>query len=118
MKHIKLGKSDLVVSQIALGCMGLGGSWDANSLLTKEDEKLTLNIVEAALEQGINFFDHADIYGAGESEQIFGDYLKRNKGARDKMFIQTKCGIRKGEFDFSKQHILNAVDGSLKRLGV
>ena len=66
MKRIQLGKSDLMVSQIALGCMGLGGEWDAKIPLTKSDEVAAIKAVEAALEQGINFFDHADIYGKGK----------------------------------------------------
>ena len=125
MKHIKLGKSDLVVSQIALGCMGLGGSWDANSLLTKEDEKLTLNIVEAALEQGINFFDHADIYKRGKAETVFSSIWKANLVNREDIYIQSKCGIRLAgdlydgsapHYDFSYDHIMNSVDASLSRL--
>ena len=107
MKKIKIGNMS-EVSAVSLGCMRMAGI----------SEKQVDSIMETALDNGINYFDHADIYGGGESEKLFGDYLKRNKSARDKMFIQTKCGIRKGQFDFSKQHILNAVDGSLKRLGV
>ena len=60
----------------------------------------------------------ADIYGKGDAEKVFGDYLKRHKDKRESMMIQTKCAIRLGEFDFSKEHILEAVDGSLLRLGV
>jgi predicted oxidoreductase len=107
MKKINIGNMNNV-SAISLGCMRMAGI----------SEKQVDSIVNTALDNGINYFDHADIYGGGESEKLFGDYLKRNKSARDKMFIQTKCGIKKGEFDFSKQHIINAVDGSLKRLGI
>lgn len=107
MKKIKIGSMDNV-SAVSLGCMRMAGISD----------KQVDSIMDTALNNGINYFDHADIYGAGESEKLFGDYLKRNKSDRDKMFIQTKCGIKKGEFDFSKQHILNAVEGSLKRLGI
>ena len=72
MKRIQLGKSDLMVSQIALGCMGLGGEWDAKIPLTKSDEVAAIKAVEAALEQGINFFDHADIiYKIGKAEAVF-----------------------------------------------
>ena len=125
MKHIKLGKSDLVVSQIALGCMGLGGSWDASSLLTKEDEKVTLKIVEAALEQGINFFDHADIYKRGKAETVFSSIWEANLVNREDIYIQSKCGIRLGgdlwdgsapHYDFSYEHIIKSVDESLSRL--
>ena len=106
MKKIKIGNMS-EVSAVSLGCMRMAGI----------SEKQVDSIMETALDNGINYFDHADIYGGGESEKLFGDYLKRNKSARDKMFIQTKCGIRKGQYDFSYEHIVNSVDGSLKRLG-
>jgi len=71
------------------------------------------HFVQTSLELGMNFFDHADIYGGGECESIFG---KAYAGPRAKIFLQSKCGIRKGRYDFSKEHILNAVEGSLSRL--
>lgn len=107
MKTIKLGDKTLA-SAVSLGCMRLAGL----------DTKGVDAILDTAIENGINHFDHADIYGGGKSETLFGEYLKRNKGVRDKVIIQTKCAIRPGEYDFSKEHILSAVDGSLKRLGV
>lgn len=107
MKNIELG-GKFSASAISLGCMRMGG-------LT---EKRVDAIMDTALENGINFFDHADIYGRGDAENVFGDYLKRNKNAREKMFIQTKCAIHDGQFDFSKEHIVKSVDGSLLRLGV
>ena len=70
------------------------------------------------VELGINYFDHADIYGGGNAEKVFGEYLKRHSSVREKMLIQTKCAIHDGQFDFSKEHILKSVDGSLSRLGV
>ena len=73
-------------------------------------------LIHTALDEGINFFDHADIYGGGKSEEKFSEALDMNPSLREKMILQTKCGIRKGCFDFSKEHILEAVDGSLKRL--
>ncbi|HEX7621157.1 MAG TPA: aldo/keto reductase, partial [Anaerolineales bacterium] len=60
--------------------------------------------------------DHADVYGGGKSEEKFAEALDMNPALRDKMILQTKCGIRKGYYDFSREHILEAVDGSLKRL--
>lgn len=105
---MNLGNSDMDASRIALGCMRI------DSLSVKEAEKL----INAALEQGITLFDHADIYGAGKSEELFGKVLSENKGMRERMRIQTKCGIRKGYYDFSKAHILTSVDDSLKRLQV
>lgn len=101
-----LGNSDMDASRIALGCMRMNG------LSVKEAAKL----VEVALDQGITLFDHADIYGQGKSEEIFGKVLRENKGMRERMRIQTKCGIRQGYYDLSKAHILSSVEDSLKRL--
>ncbi len=106
MKTIKLGNSELEVPAISVGCMRI------NSLDKNEAE----NFVQTALEIGANFFDHADIYGGGECEEIFADAIHMNDDIREKIFLQSKCGIRKGMFDFSKEHILESVDGILKRL--
>lgn len=107
MKYFQLPKTDLNVSRVALGCMRIANK------STDEVEEL----VKTALDLGINFFDHADIYGGGQSEQVFGEVLQRNPGLREKMIIQTKCAIIPGKrYDFSKEHILNSVDASLKRL--
>ncbi|MDR1407381.1 MAG: aldo/keto reductase, partial [Tannerella sp.] len=73
-------------------------------------------LLRTALDEGINFFDHADIYGDGICESIFAKALPLRAAAREKIFIQSKCGIRKGYFDFSKKHILESVDGILARL--
>ncbi|MBC1521252.1 aldo/keto reductase family oxidoreductase [Listeria aquatica] len=73
-------------------------------------------VVHTALENGLNFFDHADIYGGGKSEEVFADAIGMNASIRDKMILQSKCGIRQGYFDFSKEHIIASVDGVLKRL--
>src|SRR5579875_2582810 len=72
--------------------------------------------VQAALEEGANFFDHADIYGGGECESIFAEAVHMTDDVRESVILQSKCGIRKGMFDFSKEHILEAVNGSLRRL--
>ncbi|MBM7570793.1 aldo/keto reductase [Aquibacillus albus] len=106
MKKIKLGTSNLEVSEISLGCMRM-------DQLSKKD---AAEVIENALDAGVDFFDHADIYGGGKSEEIFADAIDMNPQVREKMFIQTKCGIRNGSFDFSKEHILASVDGSLNRL--
>lgn len=106
MKHIKIANSDLNASEISLGCMRI-------SDLTNQEIS---NLIHTALDEGINFFDHADVYGGGKSEEKFSEALDMNSSLREQMLIQTKCGIRKGSFDFSKEHILQAVDGSLKRL--
>ncbi len=107
MKNIKLGKSNIDVSEIALGAMRI------NSLSINETEKL----LKTAMDLGINFFDHADIYGGGECEEIFSNALQYNDDSREKMIIQSKCAIRPGVcYDFSKEYIINSVEGSLKRL--
>lgn len=106
MRTIKLGTSNLDVPVIAVGCMRI------NSLAKKEAE----SFVRTALDAGANFFDHADIYGSGACEEIFADAIHMNDDVREKIILQSKCGIRKGMFDFSKEHILESVDHILKRL--
>ncbi len=106
VKKLKLGTSNLMVSNIALGCMGLG------KLSVSEAEK----VIHNALELGVDFYDHADIYQDGKSEEVFANAIQMNSSIRESIVIQTKTGIRKGYFDFSKQHILNSVDNSLKRI--
>ena len=106
MNKVKIAKCDLDASEISLGCMRI-------SALENQDIS---TLIHTALDEGINFFDHADIYGGGQSEAKFAEALDMTPRLRDKMILQTKCGIRKGSFDFSKEHILAAADGSLKRL--
>lgn len=106
MRTIKLGSSNLEVPVVAVGCMRI------NSLEKKDAE----NFVQTALEQGANFFDHADIYGGGTCEEIFAEAIHMSPSVRENIILQSKCGIRKGMFDFSKEHILNSVDGILSRL--
>ena len=106
MKTIELGKSGLQVPQIAVGCMRING------LDIKDAEKF----IRTAMENGANFFDHADIYGGGECERIFSKAVNMNSDIREKMILQSKCGIRKGFYDFSKEHILSSVDWILERL--
>ena len=106
MRTMKLGPSALEVPVVAVGCMRM------NALNKAQAEQF----IQAALEEGANFFDHADIYGGGVSEEIFAEGIGMNASVREKIILQSKCGIRKGMFDFSKAHILAAVDGSLKRL--
>lgn len=107
MKTIDLGKSGLIAPEIALGCMRMSG------LLEKE----AAEVINACLEVGINMFDHADIYGAGQSEEIFAKALKQTGTKREDIVLETKCGIKPGiSFDFSKAHIVSSVENSLKRL--
>ncbi len=106
MKNIMLGKTELSVPQIAIGCMRM------SRLTVSEAEKY----INTALENGANFFDHADIYGGGSSEEIFAKAVKMSPAVRQKLILQSKCGIRSGRYDFSKEHIVSSVDGILKRL--
>jgi predicted oxidoreductase len=106
MKKINIANSEISASEISLGCMRI-------TELSKQDASILVN---TALEEGINFFDHADIYSGGKSEEVFAQAIDMSPGIREKLIIQSKCGIRKGYFDFSKEHILESVDGSLKRL--
>lgn len=106
MRYINLG--GLHASAIAMGCMRIGNM---------EFSKLS-ELVHTALDQGINFFDHADIYGGGECETAFGRLLAAEPGLRYELILQSKCGIRKNMYDFSKEHILASVDGTLSRLGI
>lgn len=108
MKKIQIGTSSLFSCPISLGCMRIA------SMSVDDVETL----VKTALDLGIDLFDHADIYGAGASEKVFGEVLKRHPEWRSQMIIQTKCGIRKGMFDFSKEHILQSVENSLSNLHV
>jgi predicted oxidoreductase len=102
---MKLG-NELDVPVIGLGCMRI---WDKP---IPEVERL----ITTSLELGINFFDHADIYGGGKSEEVFAQALKNLQISRDKVIIQTKCGIRSGFYDLSKKHIITSVEKALKRL--
>jgi predicted oxidoreductase len=106
MKKINIGNGSILASEISLGCMRI------SSLSLKE----AAHLINTALEEGIDFFDHADIYGGGKCEEVFAQAVGMNPRIREQFIIQTKCGIRKGFYDFSKEHILSAVDGSLKRL--
>lgn len=107
MKEVKI--KDELVPSIVQGCMRI------DEMNIEQVEALILN----DLSLGINFFDHADIYGGGICEEVFGKVLKKNPGLREKMIIQSKCGIHRSEtnhFDFSKAYILTCVDEILERL--
>ena len=106
MKYINIFSKHVAVSNVALGCMRIDN-------MNLSDCSRYIN---TAVDCGYNFFDHADIYGGGRCEEIFGAVLKNEKGLRDKMYIQTKCGIRQGMYDFSYEYIIKSVDDSLSRL--
>ena len=107
MRETILGNNIRKVPSVAVGCMRLS-----------EKSKDEMNhFIHAALEQGAYFFDHADIYGGGMSESVFGEAFADDPSLkREDMYLQSKCGIRQGFYDFSKEHILKSVDGILKRL--
>ena len=111
MRYITLGQDDKELSEIVLGMMRI------EDKSVREVEEL----VETALSVGINAFDLADIYGRGRCEELLGLVLKNRPDLREKMWIQSKCGIRIEEFtyfDFSKEYILQSVDGILERLKI
>ncbi len=115
MKSISLG-DDLTTSRVAYGCMTLGG------LDRQADVAAAL---DAALDGGITLIDHADIYGRGRSEEVFGQYLADRPGLRERIVLQSKCGIRYADapagtpkrYDLSYEHIVRSAEGSLRRLG-
>lgn len=124
MKRITLPGTGLDVSQIAYGCMEIGGGWNRDPISSLTQKK-ALEAIRTALDEGIDFFDHADIYGLGKSEEVFSAIWQERPGLRDQVILQTKCGIRFAgdpdaksphRFDFSYEHILESVDGSLRRL--
>ena len=86
MKKIRIKHTDLEVSNLVMGCMRIG------ELSEKELEELT----ETYLSEGVNFFDHADIYGGGACETAFGKLLKKKPELRGQIYLQSKCGIRQG----------------------
>jgi predicted oxidoreductase len=125
MKTYRIPNTDLTVSRLAYGCMKIGGSWDHNPA-GAETQQRAQAVVEAALDSGINFFDHADIYTCGKSETVFGHILKATPGLRDRIVLQSKVGIRFGgdaylsgepsRYDFSAAHIVRSVEAILRRL--
>ncbi len=124
MSQLTLHKYGIPASTLALGCMGFGGQdWFDKGPVTAAEVKQGEAAVDAALSVGINMFDHANIYKSGKAEKVFGEYLKAHKDMRDRMIIQSKCGIVFPDdnvdytrFNFSKENILRTVDGSLERL--
>lgn len=108
MKNVKWGNSAVQVPAIVMGCMRMA------DLSVSEAAKM----VDIAMAEKVNFFDHADIYGRGTCEERFRNAIKEAKINREDIWVQSKCGIVPGVmYDFSKEHIVTAVEGSLKRLG-
>ncbi len=125
MKTIRLGNTPLEVSRIAYGSMEIGGSWDRQAPLSEQSKGDAVKAIRTALDEGINFFDHADIYCRGKSEEAFAAVWSEVPHLREKIVVQSKCGIvlenqlyegSLANFDFSYEHIVQSVEGSLKRL--
>lgn len=108
MRYLSVGKDGLRVPALVTGCMRIA----------KMTAPEVSALVDASLDVGITMFDHADIYGGGMSETVFGQVLKDRPGLRQQILLQSKCGIGKGMYDASKEHILASVDGILARLGM
>ncbi|MGC4018434.1 MAG: aldo/keto reductase [Muricomes sp.] len=107
MKRMSLGTSGLEVPVIAAGCMRIDAL----------DEESLESYINKCMELGINFFEHADIYGGGKCESVFAEAFARTEFRREDIILQSKCGIVPGVmFDFSKEHIIRSVENSLKRL--
>src|SRR5208282_3658123 len=125
MDKLMIPNTDLRVSRLGAGCMGLGGGWDKGISLTKEHERQASEFLDSALALGIDFFDHASIYAAGRAEEVFGRVMRGKPGLRDKIVLQSKCGIRWADdppgspqrYDFSYENIVGSVDAILRRLG-
>lgn len=107
MRKMRLGRSSMEVPVLAAGCMRMADKSVGEAAA----------FIDTALANGMNFFDHADIYGGGRSEEVFREALKEAGVKREDVLLQSKCGIRKGYFDFSREHINESVEGSLRRLG-
>ena len=125
MQKQKIHNTNLEPTRIIYGCMNLGNNRNRSELNEDEMKREAVKSINAALEQGITFFDHADIYGRGKSEEMFSEIWNVHPGLRDKIILQSKCGIRfEGDtvpgaphrFDFSYDHIIKSAEGSLKRL--
>ena len=86
MNKVKIARCNLDASEISLGCMRIAD-------LTNQEIS---TLIHTALDEGINFFDHADIYAGGKAEEVFAEAIKMSPSVREKLLIQTKCGIRQG----------------------
>ncbi len=106
MRQMEIGRSGIFSSPIGIGCMRIAEMSEAE----------VAALVERSLALGIQLFDHADIYGGGESERLFGAWLAKNPAKRSSLVLQSKCGIRQGWYDLSKEHILTSTEAILRRL--
>jgi predicted oxidoreductase len=105
------------VARIGLGCMGLSGTWNPSEV-GPEHRRRAIAAFEAALEAGITLYDHADIYGGGSCESVFKDCLQAVPGARERIIIATKGGIRRGHYNLGEPYLTACVERSLERMGI
>ena len=128
MQEYRWPAGGITTGEIIYGCMEIGGSWD-DTPPGRETRDRAFTVLDAALEAGYTMFDHADIYCRGKSETLFGEWLSARGDVRDRITIQSKCGIiladrdarpspRPTVYDFSYDHIVESVDGILSRLGI
>ena len=111
MQYRKLGKTGFEVSEISLGTWQLGGTWGLDF-----DEKTAENVLAASVENGVNFFDTADVYNDGQSEIAIGKFLKKYK---DRIYVATKAGRKLNPHEaagYTPANIQNFIEDSLKRL--
>jgi predicted oxidoreductase len=105
------------VSRIALGCMGLSGTWNPSEV-GPEHRRRAIAAFEAAMEAGITLYDHADIYGGGSCEVLFKNCLQAVPGSRERIIIATKGGIRQGHYNLTAPYLAECVERSLTRMGI
>lgn len=119
MEYVRFGSTGMKVSRICLGCMSYGGSDERWPWAL--DEATSRPFIQRALELGINFFDTANVYSNGRSEEIVGKALRDFAASRDEVVIATKVygemGPGPNDRGLSRKHILSSIDASLKRLG-
>lgn len=106
MQNILLRNTLSEAGQIIVGCMRMD---------SRTPQELA-NMIDDLADRGIRFYDHADIYGHGKCEELFGEAMQLANTPREDLIIQSKCGIRDGWYDLSKDYILDSVDGILNRL--
>jgi aryl-alcohol dehydrogenase-like predicted oxidoreductase len=111
MQYRTLGRTGMEVSTISLGCWAIGGTWGT------VDDKESLRALHQAVDEGINFFDTADVYGDGHSERLIGQLLKER---REKLFVATKAGKRLAPnvAEFNRANLTACIERSLKNLGI
>ena len=112
MEYTRIGHTDIEVSRICLGCMSFGKAGTMHDWTL--DEKASEEVIKYALDRGINFFDTANGYSAGTSEEYLGMALKKNI-ARDKVVISSKVYFNEGRL--KREAIMREIDGTLQRLG-